>query len=407
MTTASVSSTSTPTPSNPVDPTNSGSHTDPADAAFGAVLAGAQSADPNRSQPASDPANAAGSTSTHPSAGQSTTNDPTAPAAPGSQASKPPATQTSVADASGLLAALAVLAWTPPQANTTPPAGAPAPAELGSSTAPLVTGPADPTPGSAAVALPETTPAAGSAPTPGPVAGSARPDHTSNLSAVLVGDAPGDSTSGHPPGATSIAPTSPAAVDPARAAPFERPRPQLAFSAPSSDAATTAATAAAPASAPTATANAEDPTAAGATVAVPPAEQLVSVLTPLRSTTNGTYTLRLELKPPELGRVEMRVEMKDGVLSASIHTDHEGSAQLVRDALSDLRDLLNRGGIHTGDLTVSDGGVGPGSRDARDTQSSAPATSTDLSAPSDDATTVGTIRSGVEPNSTSLLDVRL
>ncbi|HTD49112.1 MAG TPA: hypothetical protein VK771_00845, partial [Acidimicrobiia bacterium] len=74
---------------------------------------------------------------------------------------------------------------------------------------------------------------------------------------------------------------------------------------------------------------------------------------------------------------------------------------------SDLRDLLNTGGIHTGDLTVSDGGVGPGSRDTRDTPSASPATSPDVGAPSDDATNVATISSGVELNSTSLLDVRL
>ena len=78
------------------------------------------------------------------------------------------------------------------------------------------------------------------------------------------------------------------------------------------------------------------------------------------------YTLRLELKPPEMGRVEMRVEMRDGVLHASIHAEHEGAAQLVRDSLSDLRDRLNAEGVRTGDLTVSDGGVGPGSHDGED-----------------------------------------
>ena len=128
-----------------------------------------------------------------------------------------------------------------------------------------------------------------------------------------------------------------------------------------------AATFAATAPAPTATAGAADATATTVTVAPPPpAEQLVSVLTPMRTAPNGTYTLRLELKPPELGRVEMRVEMRDGVLHASIHADHEGSAQLVRDALGELRDRLDAEGVHTGELTVSDGGVGSGSHGDRD-----------------------------------------
>ena len=128
------------------------------------------------------------------------------------------------------------------------------------------------------------------------------------------------------------------------------------------------------------------------------------MLTPLRTTPNGTYTLRLELKPPELGRVEMRVEMKDGVLSASIHADHEGSAQLVRDALSDLRDLLNAGGLQTGELTVSDGGVGSGPHDGTN-----PGTSTATSGavtPSDDPP-AASATSTLESESTSLLDVRL
>ena len=53
----------------------------------------------------------------------------------------------------------------------------------------------------------------------------------------------------------------------------------------------------------------------------------------MRENPNGSYTLHLELKPPELGRIELRVEMRDGVMHASIHSDREGSAQMLRDAL--------------------------------------------------------------------------
>ena len=84
-------------------------------------------------------------------------------------------------------------------------------------------------------------------------------------------------------------------------------------------------------------------------------EQLVSVLTPLRDDADGTYNLRLELKPPELGRVEMRVEMRDGVLHASIHAEHAELGELLRAALGDLRDRLDADGVRTGELTVSDG----------------------------------------------------
>ena len=146
---------------------------------------------------------------------------------------------------------------------------------------------------------------------------------------------------------------------------------------------------------------------AGRVAPPPPSEQLVSVLTPLRTTQNGTYTLRLELKPPELGRVEMRVEMRDGVLHASIHAEQHNSAQVLRDALSDLRDRLVSEGVHTGELTVSDGSVG--SRQQASGGAPAP----------NDARPDGTANDPLEPapaptvaptpdaDTTSLLDVRV
>ena len=146
--------------------------------------------------------------------------------------------------------------------------------------------------------------------------------------------------------------------------PIERARPTQSSTP---DGAATVAVATADAHAPTVSAGVDDGNTAAATVTPPPpAEQLVSVLTPLRTTQNGTYTLHLELKPPELGRVEMRVEMRDGVLHASIHAEHESSAQLLRDALGDLRDRLGAEGVHPGELTVSDGAVGSGQRDGRE-----------------------------------------
>ena len=152
--------------------------------------------------------------------------------------------------------------------------------------------------------------------------------------------------------------TPPSSTLPAVTAPPDHPRPAPLAASPTSGAAAFAA--APPANAP-AVANVNVDAGATATAAVappPPSEQLVSVLTPMRNTQNGTYTLRLELKPPELGRVEMRVEMRDGVLHASIHAEHEGSGQLLRDALGELRDRLDAGGVQTGALTVSDGSVG-------------------------------------------------
>jgi Flagellar hook-length control protein FliK len=159
-------------------------------------------------------------------------------------------------------------------------------------------------------------------------------------------------------GAASTATTREASTSAFTAAhPTEHARP--APGAPPPTGAATFAVAAPPPAASSAMAavNAEDATGAARVAPPPPSEQLVSVLTPLRTNQNGSYTLRLELKPPELGRIEMRVEMRDGVLHASIHAEHHNSAQVLRDALSDLRERLSSEGVRAGDLTVSDGSV--------------------------------------------------
>jgi flagellar hook-length control protein FliK len=107
-------------------------------------------------------------------------------------------------------------------------------------------------------------------------------------------------------------------------------------------------------------------TAAAAPVAAPPAaEQIVSVLRPLRTSPDGSYRIRLELRPPELGRIELRVEMRDGVLSASLHTDNEGAAQTLHNALGDLRLRLEAGGVRAGELSVDSGRAGDRQGNAR------------------------------------------
>jgi flagellar hook-length control protein FliK len=125
------------------------------------------------------------------------------------------------------------------------------------------------------------------------------------------------------------------------------------------------------------------------------------VLTPIRNTQNGTYTLRLELKPPELGRVEMRVEMRDGVLHASINAEHPRTAELVRNALDDLRAQLDADGVRSGSLTVGGGSTGAPDQDP-DAQPNSPDTSTPVAPVADHPITPGSTTT-----SDSLLDVRI
>jgi hypothetical protein len=200
--------------------------------------------------------------------------------------------------------------------------------------------------------------------------------------------------------------------------PTETPRPERTRSAAMAESnAFVPATAPAPpstAAAATANAAAADAAATSRVAPPPPAEQLVSVLSPLRTTANGSYLLHLELKPAELGRVEMRVEMRDGVLHASIHADREASAHLVRAALNELREQLASEGVRTGTLTVSDGALGSSGRegarharaDADASRSGAASNSTADSADPNLATAdANDPLTDSEP--TSLLDVRV
>jgi flagellar hook-length control protein FliK len=117
-------------------------------------------------------------------------------------------------------------------------------------------------------------------------------------------------------------------------------------------------TAPAPSPAPAATSNAGAPAT--------PVDQLVSVLRPLRTNRDGAYRLDLELRPPELGRVELRVELRDGVLHASLRADNDAAAQLVRDSLGELRVQLAREGVQAGRLSVDDGRSGFPPREQHD-----------------------------------------
>lgn len=85
-----------------------------------------------------------------------------------------------------------------------------------------------------------------------------------------------------------------------------------------------------------------------------PAEQLVNVLRPLRYGPDGAYRLSLEMRPPELGRIELRVELRDGVLHATMRAEHESTQQALRDAMTNLRARLETEGIRAGRLSVDD-----------------------------------------------------
>jgi flagellar hook-length control protein FliK len=108
------------------------------------------------------------------------------------------------------------------------------------------------------------------------------------------------------------------------------------------------------------------PVAASSTPpAVPaaPHEQVVAVLAPMQHQNDGVYRLRLELHPAELGRVEIDVELRNGVLHANLRADQAAAAHVLRDAISDLKVRLEAQGVRAGDVTVDGRGPNAGGRE--------------------------------------------
>ena len=325
------------------------------------------------------------------------------PASQSSDKPKDPAKPGAEANLDGLLAVLAALAWTPTPADATDVSATPPPAET------PVTG----TDGTTSAP----------APAPGPIG--LDPTTLLDLTPIDVPAPTLESTamSGTPAPAPPQLPAVSAPPTPAPttahagapAAPINGPSGAYADTAPSpadrARAGASSGAALASGSTPThsaaVAAGIDDGTAAATVTPPPPAEQLVAVLSPLRTTQSGAYTLHLELKPPELGRVEMRVEMRDGVLHASIHAEHQSSAQLLRDSLADLRDRLSADGLNPGELTVSDSSVGSGTRDGRETAAGDAMPGSAVSTTDEIVASAPRIASAIDSEATSLLDVRV
>ncbi|HET9729617.1 MAG TPA: flagellar hook-length control protein FliK, partial [Acidimicrobiia bacterium] len=165
---------------------------------------------------------------------------------------------------------------------------------------------------------------------------------------------------------------------------------------------TTAVTTAAPITTNTSqTIDAPAATASPAAPAPPPSDQMFVALRSLQHAADGSYRFRIELRPPELGRIDLRVELRDGVLHTVIHTEHAHTAALVRDALNDLRARLDQSGMRAGDLSVKDDSFGSNAEhdDGSDAQpSNANPSSTEMP-------TLGSVVDTTDPD--AVLDVRI
>lgn len=100
-------------------------------------------------------------------------------------------------------------------------------------------------------------------------------------------------------------------------------------------------------------------TTVGSVATPPPAppapvtQQLVSVIAPFRRQTDGSYQLAIELHPRELGRVEIELAVRNGVITLHMRAEHGATNALLRDMLGELARDLELAGIRTDSLTVA------------------------------------------------------
>jgi flagellar hook-length control protein FliK len=118
-------------------------------------------------------------------------------------------------------------------------------------------------------------------------------------------------------------------------------------------------TASSAASAPAPTPAAASPAGPAPTVAT----QLLPHVAPLRRGPDGVHRLTVNLRPVELGPVQVLVEVREGVLHLEFTGASELSREALRAALPDLRRELTDAGVAAGTLDVrSDAARPDGSR---------------------------------------------
>ncbi len=67
---------------------------------------------------------------------------------------------------------------------------------------------------------------------------------------------------------------------------------------------------------------------------------------------NGVRNLTMQLSPPDLGKVMVRVESRNGVVSATFRVEQADSASQLQNGMQQLRDNLRAHGIEVGEFLV-------------------------------------------------------
>ncbi len=80
------------------------------------------------------------------------------------------------------------------------------------------------------------------------------------------------------------------------------------------------------------------------------------------SSANGTYSIKMILRPEELGRINLEMVMKDGQLSAKFKADNPATLEMLNASVEQLKEMLNEKGIKVVNVEFGnyDGGFADG-----------------------------------------------
>ena len=86
----------------------------------------------------------------------------------------------------------------------------------------------------------------------------------------------------------------------------------------------------------------------------PATQQVLEAIEPMARRADGTYHLKLSLNPHELGRVELSIELRDGMLAVHMTADRPETQRVLNEQLGKLREILDDRGVSMGSLDVGD-----------------------------------------------------
>ena len=86
-------------------------------------------------------------------------------------------------------------------------------------------------------------------------------------------------------------------------------------------------------------------------------QQVFTAVSPLLRADDGSYGVRLQLHPRELGAVQVIVDVRHGEISIQMHSADAAARDALRGGLSDLRQQLEGQGLSAGSMEVGSGGA--------------------------------------------------